>query len=61
MFFFKGHDASNRVADWNAKSERSRGFGFITMRDEGDATEAIRQLNGIVRFLVANCLNVRLD
>ena len=27
-------------------SNRSRGFGFITMRDQAEADEAIRQLHG---------------
>jgi cold-inducible RNA-binding protein len=27
-------------------SNRSRGFGFVTMKDQADAEEAIRQLHG---------------
>lgn len=27
-------------------SSRSRGFGFVTMKDQADADEAIRQLHG---------------
>jgi RNA recognition motif-containing protein len=38
--------------DLELQSERSRGFGFVTMRDTGDATEAIRQLNGVVSISV---------
>jgi RNA recognition motif-containing protein len=38
------------------QSERSRGFGFVTMATEDDAKLCIEKLNGIVR---QNCLHLQ--
>ena len=41
------------------QSERSRGFGFVTMREQEDAARCIEKLNGIVS-LVFRCTYVSL-
>lgn len=40
------------VIVYDARTQRSRGFGFVTMQDLDGAAEVIKQLNGIVRITV---------